>query len=267
MPIILQNVLVILLAAYMAWDNGTGNQITGNWPVIIGMLVGLIMGNIDVGLVIGGTLQLMSLGVAAIGGSSIPEYGVATIVGVFIAIRTGASTGTAIAVGLPVGMLTLELDVIIKIINNAFAHWSQRLLHEKKFEQMDGVFYLTIFVWMLKYVIPISLVVMFGTPVVKLILNVIPKWFTDGLTIAGGMLPVVGIGMLLRYMPVKKYLAFLLAGFVLAGYLKLPILGIAILGLAAAYEIYRINSEKADAQAQGANSVDTADDEGDDFDE
>lgn len=267
MPIILQNVLVILLAAYMAWDNGTGNQITGNWPVIIGMLVGLIMGNINVGLVIGGTLQLMSLGVAAIGGSSIPEYGVATIVGVFIAIRTGASTGTAIAVGLPVGMLTLELDVIIKIINNAFAHWSQRLLHEKKFEQMDGVFYLTIFVWMLKYVIPISLVVMFGTPVVKLILNVIPKWFTDGLTIAGGMLPVVGIGMLLRYMPVKKYLAFLLAGFVLAGYLKLPILGIAILGLAAAYEIYRINSEKADAQAQGANNVNTADDEGDDFDE
>ena len=80
MPIILQNILIILLAAYMAWDNGTGNQITGNWPVIIGMLVGLIMGNLSVGLVIGGTLQLMSLGVAAIGGSSIPEYGVATIV-------------------------------------------------------------------------------------------------------------------------------------------------------------------------------------------
>lgn len=250
----------------MAWDNGTGNQITGNWPVIIGLLVGLIMGDVNVGLVIGGTLQLMSLGVAAIGGSSIPEYGVATIVGVFIAIRTGASTGTAIAVGLPVGMLTLELDVIIKIINNAFAHWSQRLLHEKKFEQMDGVFYLTIFVWMLKYIIPISLVVMFGTPVVKLILNVIPKWFTDGLTIAGGMLPVVGIGMLLRYMPVKKYLAYLLAGFVLAGYLKLPILGIAILGLAAAYEIYRINSDKAEAQTT-ANNVSDTDDEGDDFDE
>ena len=96
MPIILQNILIILLAAYMAWDNGTGNQITGNWPVIIGMLVGLIMGNLSVGLVIGGTLQLMSLGVAAIGGSSIPEYGVATIVGVFIAIRTGASTGLSL---------------------------------------------------------------------------------------------------------------------------------------------------------------------------
>lgn len=265
MPIILQNILVILIAAYMAWDNGTGNQITGNWPVIIGMLVGLIMGNMSVGLVIGGTLQLMSLGVAAIGGSSIPEYGVATIVGVFIAIRTGASTGTAIAVGLPVGMLTLQLDVLVKIINNFFAHWSQKLLHEKKFDKMDPVFYLTIFVWMLKYVIPIGLVVMFGTPVVKLILKVVPIWFTNGLTIAGGVLPVVGIGMLLRYMPVNKYLAYLIAGFVLAGYLKLPILGVALLGLAASYEIYRINSKKLNENVAVVSAE--QDDEGDDFDE
>lgn len=268
MPIILQNILVVLLAAYMAWDNGTGNQITGNWPVIIGMLVGLIMGNMSVGLVIGGTLQLMSLGVAAIGGSSIPEYGVATIVGVFIAIRTGASTGAAVAIGLPVGMLTLQLDVLIKIINNFFAHWSQRLLHEKKFNEMDPVFYLTIFVWMLKYIIPIGLVVCFGTPIVKFILKVIPQWVTNGLTIAGGMLPVVGICMLLRYMPVKKYLAYLIGGFVLAGYLKLPILGIALLGLAAAYEIYRINAKKLDEQVISASVNQVNDeDEGDDFDE
>ncbi|GFO99931.1 PTS mannose/fructose/sorbose/N-acetylgalactosamine transporter subunit IIC [Lactobacillus helveticus] len=267
MPIIIQNILIIFLAAWMAWDNGTGNQITGNWPVIMGLLSGLILGDIRVGLIIGGTLQLMSLGVAAIGGSSIPEYGVATIVGVFIAIRTGASTGTAIAVGLPVGMLTLELDVVIKIINNFFAHWSQRLLHEKKFTKMDSVFYLTIFVWMLKYIIPIGLVVMFGTPIVKLILHVIPVWFTNGLTIAGGMLPVVGIGMLLRYMPAKKYLAYLLAGFVFAAYLKLPILGIAILGAACAFEIYRINAKKIEEQQAQTASSSVSDDEGDDFDE
>lgn len=90
MPNFLQDILVILIAAYMAWDNGTGNQITGNWPVTIGLLVGLVMGDVGVGLVIGGTLQLMSLGVAGIGGSSVPEYGVATIVSIYLAIRTGA---------------------------------------------------------------------------------------------------------------------------------------------------------------------------------
>lgn len=267
MPNFLQDILVILLAAYMAWDNGTGNQVTGNWPVIIGLIVGLIMGDVGIGLVIGGTLQLMSLGVAAIGGSSIPEYGVATIVGVFLAIRTGASTGTAIAVGLPVGMLTLQLDVVMKIINNFFAHWSQRLLHEKKFEKMDSVFYLTIFCWMLKYMIPITLVVLFGTPIVKAILTIIPKWFTDGLTIAGGMLPVVGIGMLLRFMPVKKYLTYLVLGFVAAAYVKIPVLGIALIGGAAAYAIYRINAEKLVAQTSNDMSVTAQNNEGDDFDE
>lgn len=266
MPVFLQNILVILLAAYMAWDNGTGNQITGNWPVIIGMLVGLIMGDVNVGLVIGGTLQLMSLGVAAIGGSSIPEYGVATIVGVFLAIRTGASTGTAIAVGLPVGMLTLQFDVIMKIINNFFAHWSQRLLHEKKFEKIDWVFYLTVFCWMLKYVIPITLVVLFGTPIVKTVLHIIPTWFTNGLTIAGGMLPVVGIGMLLRYMPVKKYLTYLILGFVAAAYVKIPVLGIALIGGAAAYAIYQHNSQKLTQEAAVVTDSNQAD-EGDDFDE
>ncbi|QIH23415.1 PTS mannose/fructose/sorbose/N-acetylgalactosamine transporter subunit IIC [Lactobacillus iners] len=268
MSIILQNILVIIVAAYMAWDNGTGNQMTGNWPVIIGMIIGLIMGNISIGLAIGGTLQLMSLGVAAIGGSSIPEYGVATIVAVFIAIRTGASIGTAVAVGLPVGIFTLQLDVLIKIINNFFAHWSQKMLHEKKYAKIDAIFYLTIAVWMLKYVIPISLVVFFGTPIVKFILKVIPGWFTNGLTIAGGMLPVVGIGMLLRYMPVKKYFSFLIIGFVLAGYLKLPVLAIALIGLAATYETYRINSKKIDnANLANGTVVQSGECEGDDFDE
>lgn len=263
MPAFLQDILIIILAGYMAWDNGTGNQVTGNWPITIGLLVGLIMGNMGVGLVIGGTLQLMSLGVAAIGGSSIPEYGVATIVGVFLAIRTGASTGTAIAVGLPVGMLTLQLDVLLKIINNFFAHQEQKLLHQKKFKQMDHVFYFSVFCWMLKYVIPTTMVVLFGTPIVKAVLHVIPKWFTNGLTIAGGMLPVVGIGMLLRYMPVKKHLTYLILGFVAAAYLKIPVLGIALIGFAAAYALFRNGSEKLDEN----NSDSVAVDEGDDFDE
>ena len=48
-------------------------------------------------------------------------------------------------------------------------------------------------------------------------------------------LPVVGIGMLMRYMPIKKFLPFVLIGFVLSAYLSVPVLGIAIVGFAAAF--------------------------------
>ena len=131
---------------------------TGDWSSDV-CSSDLIMGDVSTGLMIGGTFQLMSLGVAALGGASAPNYGLATIIGTFIAVRTGTGIDAAIAVGLP----------------------------------------------------------------------------------------VVGIAMLMRYMPVKKFLPFILIGFVLSAYLNVPVLGIAIVGFAAAFGYFKIQLEKAEA--------------------
>ena len=98
----------------------------------------------------------------------------------------------------------------------------------------------------LQTIIPTVIVVCFGANVVELILEVIPEWVTNGLSIAAGMLPVVGIGMLMRYMPVKKFLPFILVGFVLSAYLGVPVLGIAIIGFAAAFWYFTTEINKAD---------------------
>lgn len=263
MPIVLQNVLIILLSAWMAWDNGSGVQLIGQWPVCVGFVLGLITGDMSTAMVISGTLQLMSLGVAALGGSSIPEYGVATVVSVFLAVRTGASTGEAIAVGLPVGLLTLQLDILVKYINTFTAHWEQKLLHQKKFGEMQSVYLLSVVIWMLKYIFPIGLVVMFGAPLVKWLTEFIPAWLTLGLQVAGNMLPVLGVGLLMHYMPVRKYLTFLIAGFVLSAYLNMPIVATALLGAAGAYWLYNQNiakaKEKKNVQAQESGNEDDYD--------
>ena len=81
----------------------------------------------------------------------------------------------------------------------------------------------------------------------KLYFKFIPEWVTNGLSIAAGMLPVVGIGMLMRYMPVKKFLPFILIGFVLSAYLNVPVLGIAIVGFAAAFWYFTTELRKSDA--------------------
>lgn len=59
------------------------------YPGIIGPITGLLLGDLSTGLLIGGTLQLMALGVAAIGGASVPNYGVAAIIATTIAVLTG----------------------------------------------------------------------------------------------------------------------------------------------------------------------------------
>ena len=64
-----------------------------------------------------------------------------------------------------------------------------------------------------------------------------------------GLLHVVGMPMLLMYMPLNKYWSFLIVGFVLAAYLSVPTLGIGAVGLAAAYEVYKKGLATATAPA------------------
>lgn len=262
---IIQDILVVLLSAYVVMDN-LGITVFNYWAVITGMLVGFIMGDVNTGLLIGGTFQLMSLGVAGLGGASVPDYGLAALVGTFLSIRTGSGLETAVAVGLPVGLLAINFDVLVKILNNFVAHKMQSLAHEGKFRQMRLWGWAGPIMFMMKSIIIVTIIVTVGPDVVKAILKVIPEWVTNGLTIAGGMLPVLGLALLLRYMPVKKYFWAVLIGFALSAYLKISIIGISIFGAAAAIVVYQ-NQLKESTMKQSNVTNSLAADEGDDYDE
>ena len=261
---VIQNILIVILAGYMTVDQN-GPVVLSWFSVIVGMISGLIMGDMNTGLMIGGTFQLMSLGVAALGGASAPNYGLATIIGTFIAVRTGTGVDAAIAVGLPVGLLAIQLEVVVRIILNFVAHKMQTDNNEGKWKTMNMEAWIGPILCSLQTIIPTVIVVCFGANVVELILEVIPEWVTNGLSIAAGMLPVVGIEMLMRYMPVKKFLPVILVGFVLSAYLGVPVLGIAIIGFAAAFWYFTTEINKADAVTMAA--AEHADEMGDDFDE
>lgn len=265
MLFVIQGILIVILAGIMTIDQN-GPVVISWFPVIIGMITGLIMGDLSTGLLIGGTFQLMMLGVAALGGASAPNYGLATIVGVFIAVRTGTGTDAAIAVGLPVGLLAIQLEVICRIVCNFLAHRLQKENNSGDWKKMGREAWLGPILFSLQTVVPTIIVVCFGTNVVNFILTVIPAWVTTGLSIAGGMLPVVGIGMLMHYMPVKKFLPFIIVGFVLTAYLNVSVLGIALIGFAAAYWYFTTEIKKAAAVPVATAGVENGY-EGDDYDE
>ena len=87
-----QIIALILVAAGINLDR-RGLSLTHARPAIVGLICGLILGDVNSGLYIGGTFTLMSLGVAAIGGSSVPDYGVATIIACAFAQTTGQGPG------------------------------------------------------------------------------------------------------------------------------------------------------------------------------
>ncbi len=262
---IIQAILVILLSFWMVIDQ-QGVVITTWFPIMIGLFIGLIMGDMHTAMVIGGTFQLMALGVANIGGSSVPNWGLASLVGTYIAIKTTGNIeeakAVALAVGVPVGMLGIQLDVLAKILNSYVAQGAEKALEARNFKKMNRILMIGPIIFGLSTAIPTALCVIFGDSIVKVILNVVPQWFTDGLSIAGSILPVVGIALLLQVMPTKKYLSMVIIGFVLSAYLELPILGVSLVGLAMAYYYFTTNMKKNTAETSFALV-----DEGDDFDE
>ena len=71
-----------------------------------------------------------------------------------------------------------------------------------------------------------------------------PEWLMTGLKTAGGVLPVVGIAILLRYLPVKQFVPYLLLGFFLAAYLNIPMMGVSIIGVIAAMFVFKRDTTK-----------------------
>lgn len=240
-------IIIITLLAFIMQVDEYGTEIGLIYPGIIGPITGLILGDLHTGLLVGGTLQLMALGVAAIGGASVPNYGSAAIIATTLAISTGQGVEAGLALGLPVGMLGIQFNVLAKIANGFVVRKSQKYAKNKEFKKMTNVLILCPILIGLSTAIPVFISITFGSQVIQYLLDTLPAWFSSGLTIAGKVLPVVGIAMLLRFMPTKKFIHYALIGFVLSAYLKLPILGVAIVGFAAAFNMYtkKVNEQVA----------------------
>ena len=235
---VLQIVLITLIAALKKIDQ-KGPQVFVLNTVVWAALAGLVMGDVTTGLAIGATFQLMSLGVVGIGGTSVPDYQIGAIIAIAIAASTGKGVEAGIAVGLPVAMLAVQLDVLGNIIHGVFIRKAQQYAKEQKWSLFNLMYIICIVVTGLTTGLPTFLAVAFGDVLVTTIINAMPVWFTGGLSLAGKILPVVGFAVLLRYMPVKQNLEYLFIGFVFSAYLHVPVLGVAIVGAALAFKLYK----------------------------
>ena len=238
-------IILITLVAYWKMTDTVTLQLFAFNTIVCGWLVGLIMGDLKTGLYIGATLQLMTLGISSFGGASVPDYQTAALVGSYIAISTKQDASIGITLAIPVAMLMVQLDVLKWSINIFFQNKAEKFAEAENYKGIERMHYCGVLCTMCTSGIPVLLTVIFGPKLVGGIINYIPDWLSSGLSIAGGLLPAVGIGLLLRYLPVKSYFGYLIVGFVAAVYLDIPILGVALIGFAIALIIYKNKSVEA----------------------
>ena len=241
--------LVLALVAYLGvYDMLGPNFIMLSRPLIAGFVTGVIIGDVQSGLLIGGTLELMALGVYTYGGATIPDYLVGAILGTYFG--RGGNFETGIALAIPAALLLTQVDIANRFLNFVFVHRADRQAAEgddKSFDRM--MVYLSHIIWGLSRAIPVFLAIAFGQPLVEGLSNFFNAnpWINKGISTAGGILPALGFAMLLSILPVQKYPAFLIVGFVLFAYLNMPLVGIALIGLAIALIFQYVKYSRAEA--------------------
>ncbi len=248
-----QIILVVILSGLRATDMYS-TQALPMMHALWCWLVGIVLGDPMTGLIVGGTIQLMSMGAVGLGGASAPDYGMAGMVATVLAVTSGNSSDISVglAVGVAVAMLYVQLDVIFKIYNSWVFSVIRRFAVKRDYPNMLRSFFLSHLYLFMQGALPMFLVLMFGQQAVDAVLAVMPSWFTSGLTVAAGILPVTGFAMLLTFMPFTKFWYFAVAGFVCAAYLGLSVLPIALIAMVIAICYFKIHSEGVATGASAA---------------
>lgn len=212
-------------------------------PVTAGLITGLIMGDVQTGLFIGGTMELLVLGVGTFGGATIPDYFTATLVGTALAVVGGLSPQEGVALALPVAVLMVQLDIFGRMANTFVLQRAKSYAEVGDFDGIRRMNILGIIPWGLSRAIPIFIVLVLGNQAIDTIIDIIPESLMTGLGIAAGMLPVVGIAILLRYLPFKSLFVYFMIGFILAAAFSQNLLMITVLGAIIVLVLYKAEVE------------------------
>lgn len=231
---ILQAFLVSLVAAYGRLEQGWMGQQMIARPIWLCPLVGLLLGNLQQGIIIGGSLELIWAGVVQVGATP-TEVVTGSTVACGLAIINNLSVAEAITIAIPVGLLA----TLIGQINNTItiALWSPMANTAAEKGDTKAIWWLGLAgcaTQALMYGIAVFLAVAAGSAAVNAVIDSIPQVVRDGLSNASAILPAVGIGILMQYSFDKKFVGFFLIGFLLPTYLGFGSVAVALAGVAVA---------------------------------
>ena len=233
-------------------------------PLIACTVVGLILGDPTKGIILGGTLELIALGWMNIGAAQSPDSALASVISTILVIVGQQGFQEGIAIALPVAAAGQVLTVFARTITVAFQHAADKAAEDANFNKIIALHFSALFVQALRVAIPSTIVAAAVSPtMVQNMLAAIPDVVTGGLSVAGGMIVVVGYAMVLNMMEIKYLMPFFFLGFVCGGYLDFSLLSFGIIGLILAI-VYVELDPKFTKQTVAVASASVADDELDD---
>lgn len=244
-----QILLVVIVAAICGMGSVLDEGQTHR-PLIACTLVGLVLGDLQTGIILGGTLELMALGWMNVGASMAPDAALASVVSAILVIVGKQSIGAGIAVAIPIAVAGQVLTIFVRTITVFFQHLADKYAEEANFKGIEMCHFAALLLQGIRVAIPAGLVAaVAGTGTVTAMLNAIPEVITRGLQISGGFIVVVGYAMVINMMEAKYLMPFFFLGFVVAAFLNINLVGFGFLGTILAIVYIQLSPKYNQAQA------------------
>lgn len=226
-------------------------------PIFLCPLVGLVLGDLEAGVMIGATLELFFMGAISIGAYIPPDMIVGSVLAAAFAISFNQSTEIAVALAMPIALISLA-------INNVLAALFPLIMHElaDKGAREGNAKKITVAHWTIgglkalyRFLLVLA-VYYFGVENLGSYVDAIPEIFTNGMSVAAGLLPAMGLAMLLKMIVTKENIPFYFLGFILAAYLSMPIVGLSLLGIIIVLIKFNFLSPETNVNSAGGNDDD-----------
>lgn len=251
---LVKGLLLALMVFICGWDSRWESFFLFR-PIMVCFFTGLILGDVKLGLEAGAVAELSYLGLLTVGGTVPPNPLIAGLMTTVLAYKTNVSAETALGLSLPFALLMQWIVITCQSLNS----WFNTKLEEAASEGNTKKFTFFVFFPDLIIVCLYSLVAFLSAyamqDVISSFVNSFPAFLTHGFEIAGGLLPAVGLGLLLKVMLKTENVAYFFIGFLMMTFLQLNnVLPIAIAGIAVGF-IGFLNDKKTSSNNEQRGEV------------
>ena len=252
-------IILIVIVAFLAGMEGVLDQWQFHQPLVACTLIGLVSGQLEAGIILGGTLQMMALGWANVGAAMAPDASLAAVASTIILILGGQGTkgiGPAIALAVPLAVAGLALTMVVRTATVFIAHIMDSRAEAADIAGVERWHFIGMALQGLCVAIPALLLLLIPAHLVQSGLEAMPEWLKSGMTIGGGMVVAVGYAMVINMMSSREVWPFFFLGFALAALKELTLISLGVIGLCLAVMYLALEASGSNGSSNDGGSGD-----------
>ena len=254
---IIEIVLLAIVTFIFAIDQFSLTEIAYR-PIVACPIIGLILGDVQTGLVIGGTYELMMIGNMPVGGAQPPNAVLGSVVAMIFAVKAKMDINAALGACMIFATFGQYVVTLTFTVMSGLMAKADKAAEEGNPAGITQVISCLILGSLFAVIAVIAYVGGIALSPALESLSKNASWFMGGLSAAGGMMRFVGFAILLKIMLANDMWGYLLAGFVCALVIgnigtisAATLLLVAFIGVAIALNDFRVNGMKKKIEEGG----------------